>query len=72
MKVGFAELGKKIILSKISWKDVGRTKRSKRYPRKIWADKGSKRYPRKIWGGRKDPKDILERFGPEKKIQTIS
>ena len=49
MKVGLAELGKEIILSKISWKDLGRTKRSKRYPRKIW-------------GERKDPKDILERF----------
>ena len=60
MKVGFAELGKKIILSKISWKDLGRTK------------KGSKRYPRKIWGGRKDPKDILERFGADEKIQKIS
>ena len=46
MKVGFAELGKKIILSKISWKDLGRTK--------------------------KDPKDILERYGADEKIQKIS
>jgi len=59
MKVGFAELGKKIILSKISWKDLGRTNRSKRYPRKIW-------------GGRKAPKDILKRFGADGKIQKIS
>ena len=53
MKVGFAELGKKFILSK--------------YPRKIWADVTiQKKYPRKFGADRKS-KDILERFGADRK-----
>ena len=62
MKVGFAELGKKIILSKISWKDLGERKDPKDILERFGRTKKSKRYPRKIWGGREDPKDILERF----------
>ena len=75
MKVGFAELGKKIILSKISWKDLGerrdpkdilerfgRIKRSKRYPRKIWCGRKIQKISSKELGRTKDPKDILERF----------
>ena len=55
MNVGFAELGKKFILSK--------------YPRKIWADITiQKKYPRKFGADRKS-KDILERFGADRKSQ---
>ena len=85
MKVGFAELGKKSYCPKNIMERFGRTKRSKRYPRKILADKRSnniretvgadkrsKRYPRKMLGWTKDPKDILERFWGGQKIQKRS
>ena len=60
MKVGLAELGKEIILSKISWKDFGADERD------------PKDNLKKISCGRKDPQDILERFGADGKIQKIS
>ena len=66
MKEGFAELGKKFILSK--------------YPRKIWADITVQKYPRKILVRTENPKisskdlvrtenlkDILKRFGADRK-----
>ena len=58
MKVGFAESGKKIILSKISWKDLGERKDPKDILERF--------------GRKKKSKDILERFGADEKIQKIS
>ena len=85
MKVGFAELGKKFILSKyprnflvrtenpkISSKDLVRTENPKDILERFGPDKRSKRYPRKILGWTKDPEDILERFWGGQKIQKIS
>ena len=58
MKVGFEELGKKFILSKISWNDLGERKDPKDILERF--------------GRTKDPKDILERFWGGQKIQKIS
>ena len=53
MKVGFAELGKKFILSK--------------YPRKIWADITIQKNILEDFGADKKSKDVLERFGADRK-----
>ena len=86
MKVGFAELGKKFILSeryprkilvrtenpKISSKDLVRTENLKDILKRFGADRKSKRYPQKIWGWTKDPKVIIERYWGGQRIQNLS
>ena len=53
MKVGFAELGKKFILSK--------------YPRKIWGGYNDPKNILENFGADRKSKDILERFGADRK-----
>ena len=75
MKVGLAELDKKLMLnkegklfsrnlSKISWKDLGADeKRFQKYPEEILGRMESfQEYPEKILGRTKKFQNILERF----------
>ena len=85
MKVGFAELGKKFILSKYPrkiWADITiqknilenlvRTENLKDILKRFGADRKSERYPQKIWGWTKDPKVIIERYWGGQRIQNLS
>ena len=70
MKVGFAELGKKIILSEISWKDMGERKDPKDILERFGRIKRSKRYPRKIWCGQKIQKISSKDLGLDKRSKS--
>ena len=72
MKVGFAELGKKFILSKYPRKFFGADRKSKDILERFGADRKSKRYPQKIWVWTKDPKVIIKRYWGGQKIQNLS